>query len=153
MGKLSERMVDDHNRCDALLLAALSKVGECDWEQASPAFDRFHTALNRHLTMEESVLFPTIEKVLKDGEGLFDLLRAEHARLKLILLRMQDAVRVNGRSNFLLHSDSFAMLMHAHSIKEEEILYLMLECVYHIDEDGTIKATPRPREAVRRETR
>ncbi|WP_334187656.1 hemerythrin domain-containing protein [Noviherbaspirillum sp.] len=127
MPTASDQIIDDHKQCDALFLSVEQHVGQYEWEQAFIDFLKFNTAFRRHIAMEESIFFPLIrDSAGEDAWPLKDL-QSEHAKLEMILLRIEESIRKRSKDDFLLHAESFFILMHTHSIKEEQILYPKLE--------------------------
>lgn len=127
MPTVCEQLIDDHRRCDDLFLSMEKKVGQSKWKEALDQFLAFSTAFQRHIETEESVFFPLIKDVAGEDAWPLKELRAEHAKLEMIMLRLGEAIRNQSKDDFILHAESFFILMHTHSIKEEQILYPELE--------------------------
>lgn len=127
MNTLCEYLIDDHTRCNTLLLDVEENVAAGRWELASAGFAAFDTAFRRHMEMEESMVLPVIEKMAAEDARPIAMLRAEHGRFCTIMQRMRNAVLAGSRADFALHYESFCILMHTHNFKEEEILYPILK--------------------------
>jgi hemerythrin-like domain-containing protein len=116
-------VVDDHNYFYTLLANLESDVSQAKWDEAQFSLLAFSTAFRHHIELEESIYFPMIKKVAGNETWPVEVLSAEHSRLKLILLRMESAVSLHRKNDFILHVESFLIQMHTHSVKEEQILY------------------------------
>lgn len=117
----------DHRRADQLFDQALHAAGNSDWVLAERAFDTFVTALQRHMRVEEEVLFPAFERATGTSAGPTAVMRQEHRRMLGLLERLGEALRGRDTSALDATARSFAELMNAHSAKEENILYPMCD--------------------------
>lgn len=127
MKSLCAQLIADHSRCDDLFLQVENMVCQLDWVRALSAIQSFGTAFRNHVSLEESTFFPLLRKVAGDDAWPIKMLAVEHAQLEMILRRMEEAVQNRNHADFVLHAESFLILMQHHSIKEEEILYPGLE--------------------------
>jgi hemerythrin-like domain-containing protein len=115
----------DHRACDALF-GAVEDAGD-DALAAAAAFSRFDQALRRHLDMEEGVLFPAFERATGMTGGPTAVMRMEHDQMRGLLDQMGDAVG-SGRLDALLdQGDTLLMVIQQHNVKEEGMLYPMME--------------------------
>lgn len=127
MNKSCTELIVDHRRCDDLFLQLEDVVSHSAWDRALPALVAFSSAFRQHVSAEESTFFPLLRKAAGDNAWPITVLHGEHAKLELILRRIETAVQDRNREDFMMHAESFFILMHTHSIKEEEILYPRLE--------------------------
>ena len=126
---LGTYLTDDHQRCDALLRSTQKGVGAARWADARRAMGVFQYALERHLLIEERILFPAFEAALGHTTSPTVLLRAEHLRIRAAAQRLTDAVDALSAQDFMKHAETFLLTMHLHSEKEEGVLYPMIERV------------------------
>lgn len=127
MGTICDYLLLDHKRCDDFFAYLEESVGRHDWKEAETRFRQFHDALKQHMRMEEKVLFPAFEQAIRDSGGPITMLRMEHGRIRGIIDRMADAVGRTDTADFLLHAETFTLLLQQHSLKEEEMLYPLLD--------------------------
>ena len=129
METLGSYLTDDHGRCDALLRNAEHAVGTASWQQAWRDVRAFQHALERHLMIEERIIFPAFEAALGRGVSPTAAMRAEHLRIRALAQRMADAVEGQRGADFLKHAEALLLTMHQHSETEEGVLYPMIERV------------------------
>jgi hemerythrin superfamily protein len=114
---------DDHRRLDALLKDALKENGKIDRE----AYDEFRRGLLRHIGIEESILFPTVQKSL--GAVVLEYaakLRLDHGALAALLVLDPDAKIIQAVRTILI----------PHNIMEEGPPGVYAICERVLDEDA-----------------
>jgi len=102
------------------------------WEDASHCFEAFRCSLENHISVEESIVFPSLEVAFKNINGPTSLLRVEHVHIQAIKQRLHDALTRKNAMAFFDHADTFQLLLAQHNEKEECILYPTIE---HISND------------------
>ena len=117
----------DHARCDALLRPARDAVRAARWTQADEALAAFRHALERHLRIEEDILFPAFDEAMRQVRTPTAAMRGEHLRIRGVTQRLADALRARDAEAFLCHCDTLGVLCHQHSEKEEGVLYPMMQ--------------------------
>ena len=127
MGTLCDYLLYDHKRCDALFAQVESSVATKEWTRAEECFETFGASLARHIQMEECVLFPAFEKMVRGSGMPIAMLRLEHQRIHAVVDRIRDSLYRCDPVDFMLHCETFALLMQQHSVKEEDMLYPLLE--------------------------
>lgn len=127
MVTIRDYLINDHQRCDEFLEIAENCVGQGDWEGARNAFHRFHRAIERHLAIEERVVFTAFEKEIGDAATPASMLRREHQQIRGIVSRMRAALTASDAIDFLIHFETYFILMRQHSLKEEEMLYPLMD--------------------------
>ncbi len=120
-------MAADHRRCDAHFVATEDAVIAGDWEAAGAAFRRYGDALDAHLAMEEEVLFPAFEQETGMTGGPTAVMRAEHRELRALLRRIEDALTHRETDAWLGSSEMLRILAQQHDLKEEGVLYPMMD--------------------------
>lgn len=127
-GSPAQVFSDDHRRCDELW-------GEVEASADDPAacqkrFEEFERAMLRHFAMEEEVLFPAFEEATgMRGGGPTHVMRLEHAQMKGLLAEMSGAVEKGDFATALDGGDTLLMLIQQHNVKEEGVLYPMVDDV------------------------
>jgi len=140
MNTILDFMGGDHRACDDLFASAEAAVAQQDWDSAGSLFVRFQTAMDHHLTMEETVLFPAFEARTHNSTGPTQVMRIEHEQMRDLMHAMAHAVAVAHRDDYLGLSETLNMLMQQHNLKEENMLYPMSDRVLGSDCDGLIRA-------------
>lgn len=87
----------------------------------------FLSEMERHFLMEETVLFPTFEDISGMRQGPTQVMRMEHQQIRNLLARMSDAVTRMDRDEILEVGETLLILMQQHNMKEEGILYPMVD--------------------------
>lgn len=129
METIKEYLGADHKRCDDLFVRAETSASQGQWQDAIKYFQDFHDGLERHLQMEETILFPSFESVTGNTAGPTSMMRIEHQQMRLLTERMSYAVQQHDEDDFLGHAETLNIMMQQHNLKEENILYPMIDKV------------------------
>ena len=124
---IKEFMSQDHRDCDLLFATAENAVSKDDWETATQAFNEFVQAMERHLGVEEKELFPAFEEETGVVTGPTEMMRMEHDQMRVLFAEMRDALEKQHSDDYLGIADTLLILMQQHNIKEEQILYNMMD--------------------------
>ncbi len=127
MGTISDFLMADHRRCDELLAGVENKITAGDWEHAQSEFSGFSQAMERHFTMEESVMFPSFEERTGSSAGPTQVMRMEHEQVRGLLNDMDNAIKARDRDASLGISETLLIIIQQHNSKEEQILYPMAD--------------------------
>jgi len=127
MTTISAFMIDGHHHCDDLFAAAENAVTDGRWEAAADDFNRFRRETAHHFDREENVLFPAFEEASGMTDGPTQVMRMEHTQVREVLADMAQAVAGKSAQDYLGHSETLLMLMQQHNLKEEQILYRMID--------------------------
>lgn len=125
MPTIADYLSSDHQRCDNLFVAAETAASEHQQTAANEAFSAFQEAMLHHLEMEESILFPAFELATGSNMGPTRIMRMEHAQMRELFTRMQDALTANDMDAFSGQAETLLILMQQHNLKEEQMLYPM----------------------------
>lgn len=120
-------MAQDHKDCDMLFAKAENAASSDDWNTASEAFDQFVQAMERHLGIEEQTLFPAFEEETGMVNGPTEMMRMEHEQMRSLFSEMKDAIEQNNSDDYLGAAETLLILMQQHNMKEEQILYNMMD--------------------------
>lgn len=120
-------MSQDHKDCDLLFASAENAVNRGDWESATQAFDEFIKAMDRHLGIEEEKLFPAFEEETGMKNGPTEMMRLEHEQMRQLFSEMRDALTSQDLNEYLGTAETLLILMQQHNMKEEQILYNMMD--------------------------
>ncbi len=128
MTNVGEYMSHDHRQCDEAFARAEDAVTTGDWGAAQAAFEAFHGAMERHFALEEQKLFPAFEETTGMSEGgPTQTMRVEHEQMRGLFEEMKQAVAARDSAKYLGLSETLLLLMQQHNIKEESMMYPMLE--------------------------
>lgn len=112
----------DHDRLDALLESVRSYAENGDWEHARGTYAEFQRGLDRHIHLEEEILFPLFDA--RSGmTGPTSVMREEHKLIRGVLVIIGTAV---AQGDILGVRDALAALaavLPPHNEKEEQVLY------------------------------
>lgn len=122
-----EFMRNDHRACDHLYADAESALLAKDAEKANTLFYQFYTATNHHFDMEEKELFITFEKRTGMMGGPTQMMRYEHQQLRSLLESMRLALSENRVNDFFGIGESMMIMLQQHNMKEEQMLYPMID--------------------------
>jgi len=120
-------MAQDHRDCDLLFASAENAAAVGDWETASQAFNEYIQAMERHLGVEEQTLFPAFEEETGIVTGPTEMMRMEHDQMRALFVEMKLAVQQKDSDEYLGIAETLLILMQQHNMKEEQILYSMMD--------------------------
>jgi iron-sulfur cluster repair protein YtfE (RIC family) len=127
MAILSRYLTGDHESCDRQFAESENRVAAGDWPAADSEFKLFRSATLSHFRREEAILFPPFEQRTGMIAGPTSIMRSEHEQMRGILEAMAGAVSDRDMESYLGHSETLLMLLRQHNIKEEQILYPMID--------------------------
>lgn len=122
-----EFMRDDHRTCDHLYTEAENALATKKTDEAKKLFDEFYHATNHHFDMEERELFITFEKRTGMSGGPTQMMRYEHQQLRAQLEAMLKALNDGKHNDFFGIGESFMIMLQQHNMKEEQMLYPMID--------------------------
>jgi len=127
MSRISETMSRHHVACDERFSTAEAAAAAGDLAAASSALAAFAAALERHLGLEEGELFPAFERHTGMTAGPTEMMRIEHAEMRELLGQLRAALDAGDAGEFLGLADTLNVLMQQHNLKEEQVLYVLLD--------------------------
>jgi hemerythrin-like domain-containing protein len=141
-----EFMRDDHRVCDELFVAAENALTDKKAEEAKKLYEEFYVLTNHHFDMEEKQLFITFEKRTGMMGGPTQMMRYEHQQLRAQMEAMLHAIRDGRNDDFFGIGESFMIMLQQHNMKEEQMLYPMIDRALAGDGElmvETLKAMPK----------
>ncbi|GLQ31944.1 hemerythrin domain-containing protein [Litoribrevibacter albus] len=124
---ISEFMTHKHRECDQLFSDAENSVVAEQWSDAKQKWHLFKADLEDHLVMEENVLFPQFEEATGMTQGPTMVMRMEHQQMRSICSNLESALMSEDKEAFLGLSDSLMVFIQQHNMKEEQMLYPMVD--------------------------
>jgi len=121
---------DDHKRLDGVMEQIRARAAAGDMKEAASLFAGFQERLNRHIRIEEDLLFPEFERATGMSEGgPTGVMRHEHLAIRDFMSRigaLLEGPHPSPGEFETLRASLFAIL-HEHNVKEEQILYPMTD--------------------------
>lgn len=122
---ISQFMHQDHQRCDQLFAQAEDALDSGSGAEELAAFLK---AMETHFQMEEDLLFPPFEEATgMKGSGPTEVMRTEHQQMRGLLEQMRASLDSGNAAEALKPAETLMILMQQHNLKEENILYPMLD--------------------------
>ncbi|MDH3974426.1 MAG: hemerythrin domain-containing protein [Deltaproteobacteria bacterium] len=138
-GSIVAYMTFDHKRCDELYADAEAAWNDGDEAKAMELLRAFDLGMKRHLGEEENVLFPLFTEATGMVGGPVQVMTMEHEQMRGVLSQMQEALDANDLETAIANGDTMVILMQQHNVKEEGILYPMIEQHAPGDSEETIR--------------
>lgn len=113
----------DHVRLDAFIAELEGRLDVGDLTAARPLFDDLACGLERHMQVEEQVLFPAFERVTGMRGGPVPVMHQEHVQLRALLGGISDALAAADVDTAGGALDEAVELLRQHNTKEEHIIY------------------------------
>ncbi len=133
MSNIKDFMTQDHRDCDEIF-AQMEDAVASKSDEALLKFESFQDALTNHFKMEEMVLFPMFEQKTGMSQGPTQVMVMEHEQMRELLSKMANALEQNNKDNFFGLSETLMILMQQHNMKEEQMLYTMIQ--QHLGDDA-----------------
>ena len=135
-----ELMVGHHRQCDDAFAKLENLVAGNDWSNPG-AFEEFFSIMTKHFQAEEEVLFAAVEKKMGGPIGPTQVMRQEHQQMSNLMGQMKEAFGAKDQKKFLSVSDTWMVIAQQHNMKEEEILYPMMDDALREDTAAVINKT------------
>lgn len=120
-------MSDDHKYCDDLLVQLDEVVMKNNWPVAQKQMTLFADNILYHFKHEEEVLFPWFESATGNTNGPTMVMRNEHEQIRELLTDLEQSIIDQDAQRYFGLSESLNIFVQQHNIKEEGILYPMIE--------------------------
>ena len=129
--QIREYMTNDHRECDEIFAKVEELVGKKDFEAAKEAFKSFKERTLHHFKQEEEFLFVEFTKATGMVGGPVEVMTYEHNQMRAIFENMQNALDSGNANEFFGFGESMMILLQQHNMKEEQMLYNMIQM--HLD--------------------
>ena len=120
-------MTASHRHCDRLFADIEAAITGNNLTDAAAQLSEFTSEMERHFAMEEELLFPTFELVTVITNGPTAVMRDEHIRMRHMLQQMNEAMNRVDIDSYLGIAETLMVMMQQHNMKEEQILYRMID--------------------------
>jgi hemerythrin-like domain-containing protein len=112
----------DHDRLDAILESVRESVERGEWGEARREYCEFDRGLDRHIRLEEGILFPAFEARPGIADGPTAVMREEHRAIRAALHFMRAALARGDAGSFHHGMAALLTVLPVHN-KEERVLY------------------------------
>ncbi len=133
MSTIKEYLTTDHRKCDELFAVMEHKASE-SLSDAKEMVQNFVNETERHFQLEERVVFAEFEQKTGMTEGPTQMMRHEHTQMRALMKDLLDAIDENNNDKFFGTSETLMILMQQHNMKEEQMLYPMVQ--QHLSEES-----------------
>lgn len=99
--------------------------GRCS--EACPVFERFREFAQKHMRIEEKLLFPVAIQAAPAVVSTVATLRTEHDLMRDLLSQLRDALDKNDASRFVQVFEELGGILAGHETVEERVLYPLLD--------------------------
>ncbi len=121
MSSIGEAFEHDHRRLEQLLEASMAHASAGRWEEAADTFAAFRRGIQRHMEVEEQVLFPAVEGGAETP--LTAILRKGHRDLRAFFDEIDDALQARDLEECQRIATTMQALLARHDETEEAELY------------------------------
>ena len=127
MQLISDYMNRDHRHCDAAFALAGDKATAADWVGLARDGAAFLRKIERHIEVEEDLLFPACEQTTGMTTGPTETMRMEHEQMRGMFAQMRAAIAAKDAKQYLGVAETLLALLQQHNMKEESMMYPMLD--------------------------
>jgi hemerythrin-like domain-containing protein len=127
MTSIPDYMTNKHRECDVFFSEAEAEVVKGNWPLALTKWQSFALELTKHFSQEEEVLFPKFEEKTGMTDGPTQVMRMEHQQMRSLVQDLDNALAAKEKDEYLGLSETLMVMMQQHNMKEEMMLYPMME--------------------------
>jgi len=125
--QLSAIMTHDHRECDVKFEHIEEAVSNKDFAKAEQLFNQWKKVNLRHFDIEETILFPETVNAMGMKIPPIMVMEMEHQQIKNCISQMEAALSQKNGDDFLGFADTCMIMIQQHNMKEEQILYPMID--------------------------
>ena len=120
-------LTQDHDRLDGLLAAMQQATAAGRLSDATSLFAKFRAGLERHIRIEEDLVFPAFERLARmpADAGPTAVMRVEHRAIERLLAEVADKLAQGQEAT--AEVAELQRVLGAHNVKEESVLYPMCD--------------------------
>jgi hemerythrin-like domain-containing protein len=127
MQPISDYMNKDHKHCDAAFARAGDRATARDLTGLARDGGTFLREIERHIGIEEKLLFPAFEEKTGMTSGPTETMRSEHEQMRGMFAQMRAAIEAKDAEQYLGIAETLLILLRQHNMKEENMMYPMLD--------------------------
>jgi iron-sulfur cluster repair protein YtfE (RIC family) len=118
----------DHRRLDALLAEVKRCAAESDLPRAQLQFVELRRGLERHIAVEEEIVFPAYETLTRmRGAGPIEVMRLEHRQIRQLLSSVAALLSGGDAKARTTGLGELTALLLAHHGKEDRVVYPLID--------------------------
>lgn len=129
MKQISLIMTQHHRDCDLLFSEMENAVSTGEWVRSKEACDQFCTNMLNHFATEEETIFPAFEELTGNTQGPTMVMKMEHEQMRALIDDLRQAVNQEDTDQVLGIADTVMLMIQQHNMKEEQVLYPMIDQV------------------------
>lgn len=119
---VNEFLMGDHRRLEVIVAEAERLARAEQFDASSRLFADFRCGLERHIEMEEQILFPILENGAWGGQGPTSGMRFEHQEIRRLMKGAADAVAEGDAVFFFGTLGQLKRDLDDHNLKEDRVL-------------------------------
>lgn len=128
MEPINDYMMEDHRTCDASFDRAVAAAQSGDWDSAGREANAFLARIERHIELEEDLLFPAFEESSGTSTGgPTETMRSEHTQMKPLFEQLRAALAAKNAGQVERTGAALHEILMPHNMKEEQMMYPMLD--------------------------
>lgn len=128
MESITDYMQQDHALIDGIAERAAAAAAAGDLAGMERDGTLFLQRLERHIEMEEHLLFPAFEeRTGMTAAGPSVQMREEHVQMQGALQQMREAIEARDPAAYQRGSQALFEILVPHNLKEEQMMYPMLD--------------------------
>ncbi|MGB5605395.1 MAG: hemerythrin domain-containing protein, partial [Gammaproteobacteria bacterium] len=132
-------LVHEHSKYENLLSQCQDAVEMEDWGTVDRVFNELVTHLQRHMALEEEVLYPAYESTTHAPQGPTTALREEHSGIVRLIRDMARIIKTRDSEHVLESLAHLEYQMIKHHEKEEDIFLPMASHILNASRDELIR--------------
>ena len=126
MNNIKEYLTNDHRRCDDVF-AEMEEKASSSLSDAKELTQEFIADMEHHFQLEERVVFPEFEAKTGMLNGPTEMMRQEHSQMRNLMQQFLEAIENDDKDKFFGLSETLMILLQQHNMKEEQMLYSMMQ--------------------------
>lgn len=136
---ISNLMTSDHRKCDENFGSIEELVDKKQFQKAIEVFIPWKNGMLHHLDLEEKYLFQELEQKLGGKIGPIIMMEMEHGQIRELISQMEKSINDKRHETYLGLADSCMLLIQQHNMKEEQVLYPMMDKFIDINIDELVE--------------
>jgi iron-sulfur cluster repair protein YtfE (RIC family) len=118
-------LVHGHSDFEQLLHESMAAVEKWDWQQAKDLFHELSSQIEKHMAMEDEVLYPAYESFADLPQEPIRALKDEHEKINQLVGDVETVLDTNDSEHVLESMTRFEGILLDHHEKEESIFLPM----------------------------
>lgn len=120
-------MTQDHRHCDELFENIENFVSKKEFERAGILLENWIKKNLTHFETEEEIIFKKLDEKMGMIIPPVQMMLHEHSQIRNLIKQMRDSLKDKDSALFLGTAESCFMMIQQHNMKEEQILYPLID--------------------------